>query len=230
MLLYDLPLANDYYCALLQVDTSENPNGLLALHLNTSTLRAKVAFPAHTMGAVCIATVDVSHARVTSALPSKSSLPQTTIQAHKGTLTGLALSPSGRLLATASESGTLIRVFEVATCNRLHTLRQGYSSSTIRALSFSKTESRICAIVDTTLFVFNLGDVTGQHVKTENKSEADGGLLRNFAERYLVEESSVFYTAKSRLPGDAVAAFGAVGGSTLALRPMSHLPVIAETM
>lgn len=59
------------------------------------------------------------------------------VKAHVGPLAALALSPSGALLATASDSGTLVRVFNLPACEKLHTLRRGTSPVTVSCLAFA---------------------------------------------------------------------------------------------
>jgi WD40 repeat protein len=47
------------------------------------------------------------------------------IEAHNGNITVIKLSPDGSLVATASENGTLIHVYDTKTCQEVHTLRRG---------------------------------------------------------------------------------------------------------
>lgn len=59
------------------------------------------------------------------------------VKAHVGSLSALAVSPTGTMLATASDSGTLVRVFSLPGCERLHTFRRGASPAKITALQFA---------------------------------------------------------------------------------------------
>ena len=53
------------------------------------------------------------------------------IQAHKSELSGLALNRNGTLLATVSERGTLIRVFDTNTGNMKFEFRRGTTPTEI---------------------------------------------------------------------------------------------------
>jgi WD40 repeat protein len=79
------------------------------------------------------------------------------IVAHSSSIICLKLSKSGKLLATASEKGTLIRVWDVASCMLLNELRRGTDQATIYSLAFSNDESRMAVSSDKgTIHVFNL--------------------------------------------------------------------------
>ncbi len=60
------------------------------------------------------------------------------ISAHTGQLAALALSGGGRLLATASEKGTLVRVFSTADGTKLQELRRGADPACIYSIAFSR--------------------------------------------------------------------------------------------
>lgn len=58
------------------------------------------------------------------------------VKAHVGPLVSLAMSNAGDMLATASDTGTVVRVFALPSCERLHTFRRGSSPVRISCLSF----------------------------------------------------------------------------------------------
>lgn len=75
--------------------------------------------------------------------------------AHDGALAALALSADGRLYATASDKGTLIRIFEVATGQLLHELRRGTDRARIYHIAFSPDATKLCVTSDKgTLHIF----------------------------------------------------------------------------
>jgi len=79
------------------------------------------------------------------------------IDAHNNAISQLVLSPDGTKLATSSTRGTLIRVFDVATKQKLHEFRRGSHVATIHSLSFNKTGSLLCVSSDRgTVHVYNL--------------------------------------------------------------------------
>lgn len=65
------------------------------------------------------------------------------ICAHEGALAALAVNESGSVLATASETGTVIRVFDTATMQLLIELRRGSQPADIHSLKFSADRRRL---------------------------------------------------------------------------------------
>lgn len=63
---------------------------------------------------------------------------RTIISAHDSPLVAMAVSSSGLYLATASVSGTLVRVFDLRTGRRVASYRRGSSAARITAISFVK--------------------------------------------------------------------------------------------
>lgn len=64
----------------------------------------------------------------------------TLIQAHQGKIDFIRLSPSGKLLATASEKGTLIRIWSTETKEKVKELRRGSSARHIKEICFDFSE------------------------------------------------------------------------------------------
>eukprot|EP00035_Acanthoeca_spectabilis_P007177 m.133359 g.133359 ORF g.133359 m.133359 type:complete len:352 (+) comp13833_c1_seq4:311-1366(+) len=70
--------------------------------------------------------------------------PGPVIAAHSGALACICLNRSGTHLATASDKGTLIRVFETASGNQLHELRRGSGEADITCINFSPDSTLLC--------------------------------------------------------------------------------------
>ncbi|AET39030.1 phosphoinositide binding protein ATG18 Ecym_3559 [Eremothecium cymbalariae DBVPG len=84
--------------------------------------------------------------------------PTMVIEAHKGEIAALSLSKDGTLLATASEKGTIIRVFSVETCAKVYQFRRGTYATRIYSLSFSDDNELLAASSSNkTVHIFKLG-------------------------------------------------------------------------
>jgi autophagy-related protein 18 len=84
--------------------------------------------------------------------------PVIVIEAHKTPLAAIAISYDGTLLATASDKGTIVRVFSTETGLKLYQFRRGTYPTKIYALSFSKDNRFLTASSATeTVHIFKLG-------------------------------------------------------------------------
>ncbi|KAI0843760.1 WD40 repeat-like protein [Hypoxylon sp. FL0890] len=79
------------------------------------------------------------------------------IEAHRSPLSCIALNNEGNLLATASETGTIIRVFSVPQGQKLFQFRRGTYPSTIYSMSFNMASSLLCvSSTSDTVHIFRL--------------------------------------------------------------------------
>lgn len=79
------------------------------------------------------------------------------IQAHKTPISALALNSTGTLLATASDKGTVIRVFSVPAAQKLHQFRRGSYAAKIYSLNFNAVSTLLAVSSDTeTVHIFKL--------------------------------------------------------------------------
>ncbi|KAM7217142.1 WD40 domain protein [Rhypophila decipiens] len=84
------------------------------------------------------------------------------IEAHKSPLCCIALNSDGTLLATASETGTIIRVFKVPTGEKLYEFRRGTLTSIIYSMSFNLSSTLLCVSSNSdTIHIFRLGNARG---------------------------------------------------------------------
>lgn len=120
--------------------TAANPFGLACLSKDV------LALPAETTGQVQIVYLNAT-----------GSSTKRILRAHNSTLRCMKLSPDGSLLATASEQGTLIRVYDSHTLEQIGELRRGMDHATISSLAFSSGNRWLAATSDKgTLHVFDL--------------------------------------------------------------------------
>ncbi|TDZ20053.1 SVP1-like protein 2 [Colletotrichum sidae] len=118
-------------------ETSDNPLGLCCMSDKI------IAFPGRTVGQVQLVVIDSGDVHI--------------IPAHTSALKAIALSPDGELLATASEKGTLIRVYVTKNRAKLVELRRGVDPATIFSLAFSPEGTKLACTSDkSTLHVFDV--------------------------------------------------------------------------
>lgn len=104
-----------------------------------------LVFPSVQAGHVCVTNIGGEGAAA-SILP-----------AHESPIASLAIDSSGSRIATASEKGTLIRVFQVKTGRLICELRRGADKAEIFNISFNKDSSRLCVSSDKgTVHIFNI--------------------------------------------------------------------------
>ncbi len=83
------------------------------------------------------------------------------VEAHQSPLSCITLNNEGTLLATASEKGTIIRVFSVPEAQKLFQFRRGSIPSRIYSMSFNATSTLLCVSSSTeTVHIFRLSAQT----------------------------------------------------------------------
>lgn len=133
-------------------ETADNQFGLCRL------AGRLLAFPGRTAGQVNL--VDLATGNISI------------IPAHSSALRAIAVSPDGELLATASEMGTLIRIFATSNCAKLAELRRGIDPATIFSLGFSPSGTLLACTSDkSTLHIF---DVPHPKKPGSSRRQSDG--------------------------------------------------------
>lgn len=130
-------------------DTPNNKLGVI--DLTSSSGHALIAYPGST---------DTGSVHLFDAINLSS---VNTFVAHEGTLACLKFNPEGTMIATASLKGTVIRVYQVSTGNRLFEFRRGVSRCvTIYSLCFSSDSKYLSSSSNTeTVHVFKLEKIEG---------------------------------------------------------------------
>ncbi|KAK4224973.1 autophagy-related protein 18 [Podospora fimiseda] len=160
--IYDISNMN----LLTTIATSPNPNAICAL--SPSSERCYIAYPRPNPRE------DKGERRPTHAPPLSTYVPTTSgevliydtikmkvnsvIEAHNSPLHCIAMNSDGTLLATASEKGTIVRVFDFATGQKLYQFRRGTTPSSIHNMSFNLSSTLLCvSSVSNTVHIYKLG-------------------------------------------------------------------------
>ncbi|TMW64921.1 hypothetical protein Poli38472_009088 [Pythium oligandrum] len=124
------------------LDTSPNPKALCVLSPHDN---GHLAFPSGASPGE-IVLYDANNLSVLNAF-----------QAHRSAPVAMAFNSQGTLLATASETGTLIRVFGVPGGKKKASFRRGSYAARIYCLAFNESSTILCASSDTgTIHFFSL--------------------------------------------------------------------------
>ena len=80
------------------------------------------------------------------------------VEAHRSPLSCVAFNNEGTAMATASDKGTIIRVFSVPDAHKLYQFRRGSMPSRIFSMAFNITSTLLCVSSATeTIHIFKLG-------------------------------------------------------------------------
>lgn len=131
---------------LQEIKTGYNHNGLCEVANN-----GMMVFPAPSKGHVQV--VDLNQ------LKDGMTTSPVIINAHEGEIACLGISNGGNYIATASQKGTLLRIFNVATKRKELELRRGCDSAIVYSISFSPCDQYLSACSDKgTVHVFGFRD------------------------------------------------------------------------
>ena len=132
------------------IETSPNPQGLVALNLDPDSAVPVLAVPdKNNRGHVLVKFYKVN------------TYQEIKIKAHQVAVTAICLNYSGALLATASEKGTLIRIFSTESSDPLQELRRGAEKAEIHSISFDRQSQWLaCSSDRETIHIFS---VTAKH-------------------------------------------------------------------
>ncbi|KAG0043741.1 autophagy protein [Gryganskiella cystojenkinii] len=143
------------------IETSPNPHAICAL--SSSSENCYLAYPSPTPSPTSPFS---SNGRNDSHGPSGDVLifnaltlqVVNIVQAHKTSVSNIAINSEGTMLATASDKGTVIRIFSIPNAQRLFQFRRGSQSARIYSLSFNLASTLLCVSSATdTVHIFKLG-------------------------------------------------------------------------
>ena len=151
---------------LYQLETVDNFTGIVALSpasmvsqssssVGTGISSVMLACPGRQKGQIQVMDLNAS---TSSSHGVHATPPISIIPAHTSSLSCLSMSRSGSLIASASEKGTLIRVFDVRSGRLMNELRRGMDKADIYCINFNFDESKLVVASDKgTVHVFNIG-------------------------------------------------------------------------
>ncbi|XP_065853850.1 autophagy-related protein 18a-like [Euphorbia lathyris] len=176
-----------------QIETFMNPNGLCEIS-NTSSPMV-LACPGIQKGQIRVENYGSNRTKI--------------VMAHDSRIACMSMTPDGRLLASASNKGTLIRIFNTLDGSLLQEVRRGAERAEIYSLAFSSKAQWLAVSSDKgTVHVFSLKVDSGLSandrsltVPEPNNSNSLGvsslSILRGVLPKYFSSEWSV---AQFRLP------------------------------
>ncbi|KAI1400663.1 WD40-repeat-containing domain protein [Hypoxylon fuscum] len=128
--------------SIAKYETADNFHGLCCL------TEKYLVFPGRTPGQVQVVHLETDSVSI--------------IPAHSNSLRALQLSSDGETLATASEKGTIIRIFSTSSCAKLAERRRGTESADIYSLRFSPSGDKLACTSDKgTLHIFDVPHARG---------------------------------------------------------------------
>ncbi|CAK9441393.1 uncharacterized protein LODBEIA_P52610 [Lodderomyces beijingensis] len=93
------------------------------------------------------------------------------VKAHKSAIYNICLNKSGTLIASASISGTIIRIHSTKTTNLLYEFRRGIDRAVITSMKFNHNDTRLAVLSDKyTLHVFDVENLNQENHSSNSNS------------------------------------------------------------
>ncbi|KAL6050477.1 autophagy protein [Balamuthia mandrillaris] len=139
------------------LDVNPNPEGLVALCPDDISY---LAYPGHKGDVYIYDALGLSSVTIIE-------------KAHQGKIVCLTINDEGTMLATASDKGTVIRVFSLPEGEKLYEFRRGTYPARIYSIAWSRDSSMLCVTSDTgTLHVYK---VRSSKQKNGSRSRSNSG-------------------------------------------------------
>ncbi|KAI8823465.1 WD40-repeat-containing domain protein [Fimicolochytrium jonesii] len=182
------------------IDTSPNPNALCAL--SPSSDNCYLAYPPNASGAAGeLLLFDAINLQAIHIL-----------QAHKSPLSCIAFNYDGTMVATASDKGTIIRVFSVPTGDKVFQFRRGTYPARIYSISFNLEATLLCVSSATdTVHVFKLITEQEQAAAAEAKQRRSSGSGSGSRKNSVINSFTVTDKSSDCRKSPLVSAAGSVG-------------------
>ncbi|KWU45386.1 WD40 repeat-like protein [Rhodotorula sp. JG-1b] len=180
-------------------ETTDNPKGLVSLASAAGS--SVLAFPGRQPGQVQIVRLPALDPTLPAMPPPPSHDPTSApypavsvLLAHTSALAAISVTPDGRLLASASKQGTLVRIWDTQTSRLVKELRRGTDSAEIFSLSLRADGGAVAVSSDKgTVHVWDLH----RHKKDAEKQLS---MLKPYLPKYF---SSEWSHSQFRLPAPA---------------------------
>lgn len=135
-------------------ETTDNIEGIGELSSNITNNDTKsyqiLAFPGKSIGQIQI--VDISTSGQERNLVS-------IIKLHKSRIKALAINKFATMIASASETGTIIRIHSTNTCSLMYEFRRGLDKLVITSMKFSPNGSKLAVLSDkNTLHIYSISN------------------------------------------------------------------------
>lgn len=145
-----------------KIKTGENPRGIIAI--TTDQNICLLAYP----------DIEKGHVRIKNF--NSDSITTKQIKSHENALAFLAMTKDGSYLATASEQGTLIRIYDPISSDLLQEVRRGSEKADIHYISFNQNNTMFACTSDKgTIHIFSLSTA----IKAKNNGELPPGIIEN---------------------------------------------------
>ncbi|OJT02762.1 Autophagy-related protein 18 [Trametes pubescens] len=151
------------------IETTPNPNAIVAL--SPSADNSYLAYPSPVPSPTLAQTSVTQQPTPAAPAPStgdvllfstRSLTVANVIQAHKSPISFLSVNSTGTMLATASDKGTVIRVWSVPGAEKLYQFRRGTREARIYSLNFNLVSTLlVVSSAHDTVHIFKLGQGRG---------------------------------------------------------------------
>ena len=144
------------------LDTYNNPNGLIGIS-DEDNDKLIIAYPIRNQGIVCFR----------NCINKRKSKDSKLLSAHESSLACISINKCGTLLATASDKGTLIRIFTIPVGENITAFRRGTKNVSMNCITFSPNNIFIgCSSDVGTIHIFSIVSIT-KKLNGNNKNEND---------------------------------------------------------
>jgi autophagy-related protein 18 len=167
------------------IETTPNPEAIVALSPSTDNSYLAYSTPVPS---------PASLAQPNNGQPASSTTPAQTgdvvlfstktrtvanvIQAHKSPISYLAINQSGTMLATASDKGTVIRVWSIPGAEKLYQFRRGTREAKIYSINFNAVSTLLAvSSAHETVHIFKLGSQKSGSDKSQGPSSPEAGSI-----------------------------------------------------